>query len=437
MRLVDAVDEPGSLAGFVRLGPGVAQLGSGNAAESRRIFEEVRALAERHDDRELDANASLGLGKSLLELGAVAEAFASYDRAMRAGAAGEAGPMTTGVICCAVISDAIMAYDLERAERWTDVLDRWCRAQPSLVTFSGQRHALQAALQLVRGEWDDAAASLEHALARFRAGDYRANYGAPYYSGELRRLRGAFHSAEEAYRRAAESGWEPQPGLALLHLAAGRTQRAQSEVRRNAAGDDRFTRRYVLPAVVEIEVAAGDLEAGRRAVEELREARAAMPTPMLDAVLAAAEARVRLAEGDAPGALADARDASARFQAVGAPYERARSRVLAGRALRALGEQAAADAELLGAREVFVALGAEPAVAGSADLIGHPRTGALTDREVEVLRLVSTGLTNRGVAERLTLSERTVERHLSNIFGKLGISSRAAATAYAYENGLV
>ena len=125
-----------------------------------------------------------GQDRSPVEDGAaiIAEAFASYDRAMRAVAAGQAGPVTTGVICCAVISDAIMAHDLERAEQWTDVLDRWCRAQPSLVTFSGQRHALQAALQLAHGEWDDAAVSLEHALARFRAGDYRANYGAPYHS---------------------------------------------------------------------------------------------------------------------------------------------------------------------------------------------------------------------------------------------------------------
>jgi DNA-binding NarL/FixJ family response regulator len=225
--------------------------------------------------------------------------------------------------------------------------------------------------------------------------------------------------------------------MALLHLAAGRTQRAQSEIRRNAAGDDRFTRRFVLPAVVEIEVAAGDHEAARRAVEELREASAAMPTPMLEAMLAASEARVRLAEGDPAGALREARAASARFLAVDAPYERARSRVLAGRALRALGEHAEAGAELLGAREAFVALGAEPALAELADLAGDRRGGALTAREVEVLRLVSTGLTNRAIADRLTLSERTVERHLSNIFAKLGIASRAAATAYAYENGLV
>lgn len=437
MRVANAMDEPGSLAGFVRLAPAVAQLGSGEPGEARRRFEEVLAIAEHHGDGGLAAVTRLGLGKSLIEVGAIAEGFECFDRAMAAVAAGDVAPVPAGVISCAVISDAMMAFDLERAGEWTRVLDRWCRDQPELITFSGQRFALQAGLLLIRGAWAEASTAAELALSRFRAGDYRAVYGAPYQLAELGRLRGAFHSAEESYRRAGESGWEPQPGLSLLHLAVGRTQRAQEEIRRSAAGADPFTRRFLLPALVEIEVAAGDVEAARRAVDELREADRSMPTPMVAATVAAAEARMLLAAGDPSAALGAARAAADAWQALDASYERARSRVSAGRALMELGDHDAALAELRGAREVFVALGADPALAELADLMGDRRAGVLTARELEVLRLVSTGLTNRGIAGRLSLSEKTVARHIANIFGKLELSSRAAATAYAYENGLV
>jgi DNA-binding NarL/FixJ family response regulator len=437
MRLVNAMADPGALAGFVRLGPAVAQLGSGNPAEARQEFEDVLALAERHGDAEIASSALLGLGKALIEVGAIAEGFECFDRAMTAVAAGDVAPVSVGVISCALISDAVMAFDLERAAEWTTVLDRWCRGQPELITFSGQCHALRASLLLIRGAWAEASAVAELALSRFRAGDYRAVWGAPYQLAELGRLRGAFHSAEENYRRAGESGWEPQPGLALLHLAVGRTQYAQDEIRRTVAGSDPFTRRFLLPALVEIEVAAGDLDAARRAVAELRESSRSLPTPMLDATVAAAEARVQLAGGGPLAGLRAARAAVAAWDVVGASYETARMRVLAGRALLELSERDAAETEFQVARQVFAALGADPAVAELDGLSGDRRAGVLTPREVEVLRLVSTGLTNRAIGTRLSLSEKTVARHLSNIFGKLGISSRSAATAYAYENGLV
>src|SRR5215207_2581584 len=353
MRLVSAMAEPGALAGFVRLAPAVAQLGSGNPAEAARECEGILAIAERHGDRELVALTMLCLGKSLIELDAVPEGFACYDRAMAAVAAGDVAPVPAGVISCAVISDAIMAFDLERAAEWTSVLDRWCRDQPELITFSGQCHALAAGLLLIRGAWAEASTAAELALSRFRAGDYRAVYGAPYQHAELGRLRGAFHSAEESYRRAAESGWEPQPGRALLQLAVGRTQRAQDEIRRSVAGADPFTRRFLLPAIVEIEVAAGDVGAARRAVDELREVGRSTPTPMLAATIAAAEARMLLAAGDPSAALHAARAAADAWRALGARYEEARSRVSVGRAQLELGDRDAALVEFRAAREVF------------------------------------------------------------------------------------
>ena len=437
MRVAGSMADPGPLAGLVRLAPSVAQLGGGDPQAARRGFEDVLAIAERFDDPELTALASFGLGKSLIEVDEIAAGFGCFDRAMTAIAVGDVAPVTAGMIACAVIGDAVMAFDLERADAWMGVLDHWCRAQPDLVTFSGQRSALEAGLLLLRGAWAEASTSAELALSRFRAGDYRAMYGAPYQHAELGRLRGAFHSAEESYRKAGESGWAPQPGLALLQLAAGKARLAQDEIRRTVAGSDPFTRRFLQPAVAEIEVAAGDVEAARRAVDELRETGRLTPTPMLQATLAAAEARTLLAAGDPVAALTLARAATSAWQQLGAPYELARSRVIAGRAHLELGDRDAALGELRAAREVFAALGADPALAELAGLMGDRPAGVLTARELEVLRLVSTGLTNRAIGARLSLSEKTVARHLSNIFGKLGLSTRSAATAYAYENGLV
>ncbi|BDZ54260.1 helix-turn-helix transcriptional regulator [Agromyces marinus] len=436
MRVAETVGDP-LVSATVRIGPSVARLASGDAAEARRTGEEILRVAERHGDRELIASASLMLGKALIALGAVEDALRVYDRAMAVVVGEDTGPFQTGDITCAAIADALMASDLRRASAWMDFLDRWCRAQPSLISFGGQRHALRAQVQLVRGDWAEAAASVEAAMAGLRAGDFRAAHGAPYSAGELQRLRGAFHAAAESYRRAAESGWDPQPGRALLLLAGGRTDQAQAEIRRALAGGDPFTRRYVLPAAVEIEVAAGDLDAARRALEELRASGDAMRTPLFDAVVAFADARVRSATGDGAAALARSREAADGFAEAGAPYDAARARVLAASVLAEAGDRDAAETEFRAAREVLLALGAEPALAEATRLLGERRRGALTEREVEVLRLVSTGLTNRGIAERLTLSEKTVARHLSNIFGKLGVASRAAATAYAYEHGLV
>ncbi|WP_426322722.1 LuxR C-terminal-related transcriptional regulator [Microbacterium sp. E-13] len=437
MRIVNGMPRPGALAGFARLAPAVGQLGSGNPADAAQRFREILAIADAHDDRELAANARLGLGKSLIEIGEIGDGFACFDWCMTAIAAGDITPVVTGTLACAMISDALLAFDLERATAWTAVLDRWCSAQPELITFSGQCQALKAALLLIRGAWGEASTAAELALSRFRAGDYRAVWGAPYQLAELGRLRGAFHSAEESYRRAAESGWEAEPGVSLLHLAAGRTQRAQEEIRRSVAGADPFTRCFLLPALIEIEVAAGDAAAARRGLDELSAGRRAARTPMLDAIVEAAEARVLIAEGQSDAAVTPGRSAVDLWTRLDARYEAARCRVLVGRALHSTGEGAEAAAQFDTARAVFRSLGADPALAELDAVTAGRRSAALTPRELEVLRLVSTGLTNRAVGAKLSLSEKTVARHLANIFGKLGLSTRAAATAYAYENGLV
>jgi DNA-binding CsgD family transcriptional regulator/tetratricopeptide (TPR) repeat protein len=438
MRLVARLEDSDAVGGRVALVPAaLTGLFVGNLDEAMRKFEEIAAIARRTDDRELAAHAAFGRGKCLTTMGRTDEGFASLDRAMAAVSAGYVSPTWTCVFYRVVLDVAHEALDLQRARRWTSEFEQWCREQPELLAYSGQCHAYRAQLLLMDGDWAEASSAATLAEERLRAGDFTAQYVANYQLAELHRLRGEYRAADEHYRRAAESGWEPQPGPALLRDAEGESGVAQTMIRRAAAGADEGTHRRLLPAVVEIELSAGDVAAARRAADELNALRRSAPTPLLVAVAGGCEARLLLAEGNAAGARNAADAAYSAWSALALPYEMARCRVLRARILRELGESAAAAAEIEAARAAFVALGARSGLAELTALTGERSPGTLTDREVEVLRLVSTGLTNRGVAGRLSLSEKTVARHLSNIFGKLGLSSRAAATAYAYENGLI
>lgn len=438
LRLVERLDDAGSVGGRVALVPAaLTGLFVGNFDEAMRRFDEIAAIAERTGDRELAAHATFGRGKCLTTVGRTAEGLACLDRAM---AAVDAGEVSTLWICAffrVVLDVAHEAFDLERAQRWTAAFERWCLAQPELIAYTGQCHAYRAQLLLLAGDGAGAAAAATLAEERLRAGDFTAGYVANYQLAELHRLRGEYRAADEHYRRAGATGWYPQPGQALLRVAQGDVAEARSMLHRAVAGGDEGTRRRMLPALVEVELASADVSGARLAADELGALQGPASPAMLHAVAAASESRVLFAEGDAAGALALAARAQADWAALGVPYEAARCRVLRGRILDSLDRRPEAVAELESARAVFAELGARPALSEVDGLLGVRTTGALTEREVEVLRLVATGLTNRGVADRLTLSEKTVARHLSNIFGKLGLSSRSAATAYAYENGLI
>jgi len=166
---------------------------------------------------------------------------------------------------------------------------------------------------------------------------------------------------------------------------------------------------------------------------------------MLSAMAQHAQGAVALAEGDARGAIEPLRHAHDAWQRVGAPYLGARIRVLVARAFQALGDDEGAALELDAAKKIFVQLGAAPDVAAIEALTAPARAGArltpgphsLSARELEVLLLVASGKTNRAIADALFLSEKTVDRHVSNIFVKLDVPSRAAATAWAYQHGLL
>lgn len=437
-RLMERLGDANSVGARVALVPAaLAPLFVGDVEDATQRFESIAAVAERTGDRELAAFAALGRGKCLTTMGRAAEGFNSLDHAMVAVIANEVSPVMTCIFYRVVLDVGHEAFDLARAQMWTRAFEQWCLEQPELVAYSGQCHAYRAQLLLIHGEWADASAAATIAEERLRAGDFTAPFVANYQLAELHRLRGEFRRAQEHYERAAATGWDPQPGVALLNVAEGEYALAQSTIRSALAGADPATRRRLLPAVVEIEVVAGDVPAARRAADELAALSEAAPTPMFTAIAGHAEAQVLLAEGNASGALDRVNLASSTWAGLNAPYEVARCGVVRGKALRALNQSGAATAEFEAARAVFVALGARSALADLTPLSGQSPAGTLTDRELEVLRLVTTGLTNRGIAGRLSLSEKTVARHLSNIFGKLGLSSRAAATAYAYEHGLV
>jgi DNA-binding CsgD family transcriptional regulator len=357
--------------------------------------------------------------------------------------AGELSPIAAGLVYCSTISFCQDAHELRRAREWTAALTRWCAQQPDMVAHTGICHVHRAELMTFGGAWEEALGELRR-LGERRAGgmvNQRAMGQAAYQQGEVLRLRREFDAAEAAYREASRLGREPQPGLALLRLAQGNVGAAAASIRR-AVGEaaQPLKRATLLPAYVEIALAAEDVEAARVAWRELEEIARRQGSDPLVASAAQAEGAVRLAEGDVDAALTATRRAWNLWAELKAPYEAARARVLVGLACRGLGDEDTAALELEGARQAFIELGAAPDLASLRSLTGQPEPGdtsGLTARELEVLRLVAAGRSNREIAAALTISEHTAARHLQNIFAKLRVSSRTAASAFAFEHHLV
>ncbi|MFG2332000.1 LuxR C-terminal-related transcriptional regulator [Streptomyces sp. NPDC048604] len=405
------------------------------------LFGEAAAIGERFGDQDLVTLARHGQGRALVYAGETAAGTALLDEAMVAVASRQLSPLVTGLVYCSVIEACEEIFDLRRAQEWTEALADWCAAQPDLVPYRGQCLIHRAHVLQTHGDWSDALDETRRACERLEGLPGRGVLGmALYQEAELHRVRGAFARSEETYRQAGACGHRAQPGLALLWLAQGRTDAAAAAIR-SALDEtpDRLRRARLLAPYAEIMLAAGEVPAARKAVDELTRTADDLEAPLLRAVAAHARGAVLLAEGDAAAALGALLEAGRTWSELGAPYERARSLMLLGVARQRLGDAGTARLELNAAREAFRELGAAPDLARLDALTrrGARHDGGLSPREIEVLRLVATGRTNHAIADELVLSEKTVARHVSNIFGKLGLSSRAAATAYAYEHDLV
>jgi len=415
---------------------------SGDFEAAAATAAEAAEIGERFGDADLFALAAQGQGIFLVKQGRVVEGLGLLDEAMVSVTAGELSPIVSGLVYCGVILGCQDAHELRRAQEWTAALSRWCEEQPDMVSFTGTCMVHRAEIMQLRGAWPEALEEARRAGERCARAMNRAGAAeALYRQGEVYRLQGEFEAAEEAYRGASRGGWEPQPGLALLRLSQGNDRAAVAAIRR-AMGEstDRVNRLKLLPAYVEIMVATGDVREARRACRELGEISASHRSAMLDAMVAHARGAVDLADADAPAALVALRHAMQVWQQLEVPYEAARVRALLGLACRALGDDDTAALELEAARGDFAHLGAAPDLdrVDSLTRSGSPLAAhGMTPRELEVLRLIATGKSNREIASALVISERTVGRHVSNIFIKLSVSSRAAATAYAYQHRLV
>lgn len=434
-RHLDCVEQ-----GYLIIPAALQSLESGDAAAANATFGQAEKIGQRFGDRDLVVLARLGRGLALNHLGEVSEGLALFDEIMVAVTSGEVSAIPAGIVYCAVIEACIEVFDYQRAREWTEALSRWCESQPDLVAYRGQCLARRAEVMQMRGEWDAAAGEAQRAL-ELLAG--RPAVGiARYVQAELHRLRGEFSAAEEGYREAHAQGRTPHPGLSRLRLAQGRVSVACSSLKSamQEAQGRAVERSKVLAAYVEATLAAGDVDAARAAADELAALAAEWDAAPLTAMAKGAEGSVLRAEGQANAALGSLRESWRLWRQMDAPYEAARVQEQMGLACRELGDDEGAQLELDAARTTFQRLRALPDLARIEALMGRIppiSAGGLTDREMQVLRLVAAGKTNRAIAEELFLSEKTVARHLSNIFTKLGVTSRAAATSYAYEHDLV
>jgi ATP/maltotriose-dependent transcriptional regulator MalT len=426
--------------GYLLLARMLQSFSEGDFEAARAAAADAVEIGERFGDRDLIAIGVMDQGHALLELGRTKEGLRLVDESMVAVTSGELSPIVAGILYCNTISVCHGAYELRRAREWTDALTLWVERQPGMVAHTGVCLVHRAEIMQLQGAWPAALLEAERVGAQGVL-NQRASGRALTVRGDLHRLRGDFDAAEDAYRVATKRGNEPQPGLALLRLEQGNADVAIASIRR-VVGEvgEPLMRAALLPAYVEIALAAGEVEEAARASEELDAISASHGTDALGAMSAYARGAVSLARGDAAGSLTALREALRAWQELEAPYESARVRVLVGLACAELGDADGAVLELEAARSVFEELGARPDLARVESLLAPGRAArphGLTPRELEVLRLLAAGETNRAIASQLVLSERTVDRHVSNIYAKLGVSTRAAATAFAYEHRLV
>ena len=409
----------------------------GEAEASVPLFRAAMQTADAASDADALTLATMGLGRALLALGRIEEAFAELDRVMLLIADGRVSDRAAGPAYCAVIASLLGRGDVERARVWTRELGDWCDAQHGLAPFRGECTLHRASVLQLGGEWQAATAATELVCATEKRTETLAN--AWYRAADLHRVAGRAAAARDALRRAAALGREVQPGLALLHRDAGDLAGAWAGLQTaRATAVEPAARAEVLAAATRVALDRGRVAEAEAAARELAECARAFDTLYLRALSDRADGEVALAEGRAADALSALRTAWAAWRRLDAPYDAALTRISIGAAVRDIGDAEGAELEFDAARGILEGLGAIPDLArlertATAAAVADP---GLSRREREVLGLVAHGWSNRRIAEHLFLSERTVARHVGNILAKLGVPSRSAATAYAFEHGV-
>ncbi len=438
-RLIEHIDcvEHGYL-----LLPGIERiLREGKATEARSLAAKATAIGERFGDADLTAMARHVEARALIDLRQIGAGLELLDETMLAVVGGELSPMVTGLMYCSVLEVCNKVYAMNRAHEWTAAFARWCEPQSESLAFSSICLVHRAEVRRSHGEWSAALEDACRACEREARGSRKPPGAALYQRGEIHRLRGEHADAEEAYRAASEAGYDPQPGLALLRMAQGQMDAACAAMRRALHTTTNQSRRAgLLPSCVEVLLVAGGIDEARDAWRELHELSEALDADALRAAAAEAEGAIALAEGKPDAALGPLRRAFERWTYLDVPYDAARARVLIGLACHALRDEDTTRLELAAARVVFERLRARADLA-RVDRVNPPSTSTartkLSPRERQVLRLIAEGGTNKAIAARLSVSERTVDRHVSNILVKLDVPSRAAAIAFAYEHKML
>ena len=427
--------------GYLKFADALAAVAGGDVDTAFQLGQRVVSLAAIHRDADLSALSLQLLGRIQLRRSLMAEGYALLDEAMITVSSGALRPEVAGIVYCSVIDGCRAGYSLLRAHEWTLALTRMCKEQPELVAFSGECHVSKAEMHVLHGAWQDALAEAEQALEHLAPWSARKITAAAHYQrAEVYRLKGDFEAAAQEYEAGGREGGRRQPGLALLHLVRGEVLTAAGGIARVLEETtDPLLRARFLPATVTIALAAKepDLEVAREAAAELAAVAVLHETTALVTMSRHAMGEVELASGNALEASSHLRAAIDGWLELSAPYEVARARVLLASAYRMLEDAAGADLEFAAAEQAFTALGAEPDVAGLAAVRSPATTvSALSRRELEVLKLLVAGETNRNIGATLAISERTVDRHVSNIFDKLAVSSRTQAATYAVRHEL-
>lgn len=428
--------------GLLLIPQALSELSSGHSGKAKQIFELATSTGEQFGDVDLITLGRLGLGQALIQQGEIAKGLKLLDETMITIETEDVFPLINGIVYCAVIETCRKVWDLERAQEWTAALTRWCDAQPDLVPFRGECLVRRAEILQFHGEWPKALEETIDACDLLTQHDRKLTTGEAYYhQAELHRLVGNFKKAEAAYQEAAKRGRNQQPGLALLRLAQGKNDTAEISIR-NTLQETKDPKRLaeLLPATVVIMIAAKQYEEAHEASMELCSIARDFNVPYLLAMCAYCHGAVLYAKGDFRSALEQLQKALKFWNALHLPYESACSREIKGLAYKELNDQDNSDAELMAAKWVYEQLGAIPDLERIKSLMngeGTPETFNLSLRELQVLRQVASGKTNRSIADELFISERTVDRHVSNIFNKLGVSSRVEATAFALKNQML